>query len=230
MFTHLPAERRTIRLTGGRLNGAIKIKPMSIRRLTPDAAEKLLAEGLAVDLRPIAQYLEKHLHGSISILWEQGPGFATRARDLLPLNARLVLLEDGVSPLDQAAAQLRGKGFDVEGCVGADEVPALGRMISTRPSPLQEAGSLILLDVGDPGTRYEERVLKIPAELLWEQHGDIDLSRRLGVLAGYGVRAATAVGILERLGSREITFIQTLPEGAEPRVAGREVFRAGGPG
>lgn len=202
---------------------------MTVRRIAAEAAEKLLAEGLAIDLRPVDEYLERHLRASISILWEQGPGFGTRARDLMPLNARLLLLEDSRSPLDEAASRLRGKGFDVEGYIASDDIQSLGKMISSRPISIEDAGSLLLLDVGDPGVSYQGRAVKIPTELLWENK-NIDLSRRVGVLAGFGVRAASAVGILERLGAREVTFIRTLPQGTLPKVAGRDVFRAGGPG
>lgn len=202
---------------------------MNVRRIAAEAAEKLLVEGLAIDLRPVDEYLERHLHASISILWEQGPGFATRARDLMPLNARLLLLEDSKSPLDEAAAQLRGKGFDVEGYIASDDIRTLGKMISSRPVSIDDAGSLLLFDVGDPGVSYQGRAVKIPTEFLWARQ-DLDLSRRIGVLAGFGVRAASAVGILERLGAKEVTFIRTLPQGTLPKVAGREVFRAGGPG
>ncbi len=203
---------------------------MSLPRISGGRAESVLEEGLALDLRPISDYLEKHLRGSVSILWEQGPGFGTRARDLLPLNARLILLEDDSSPLQEAASRLRGKGFDVEGYVAAGDIPQLGKMTATRAVPIQDTGSLHLLNVGDPGTIYEGRSVRIPVERLWDGLSELDASFRIGVLCGFGVRAATAIGILEKFGFKEIVLIRTRPEGATPRVAGPGVFRAGGPG
>ena len=203
---------------------------MWLPRIPAGRAASVLEEGLALDLRPIPQYLEKHLRGSISILWEQGPGFATRARDLLPLNARLILLEDESSPLQEAASRLRGKGFDVEGYLSAEDLGQLGKLIPTRSVPIEDAGSLHLLHVGDPGTVHEGRSVRIPAERLWDGLSELNTSYRIGVLSGFGVRAATAVGILEKFGFKEIVLIRTRSEGAKPRVAGPEVFRVGGPG
>ncbi len=203
---------------------------MWLPRVSAARAESVLEEGLALDLRPIPDYLEKHLRGSVSILWEQGPGFGTRARDLLPLNARLILLEDGSSPLQEAASRLRGKGFDVEGFVAADDIRRLGKLISTRSIPITDAGSLHLLHVGDPGTIHERRSVRIPVERLWDGLSELNTSQRIGILSGFGVRAATAIGILEKFAFKEIVLIRTRPEGATPRVAGPEVFRAGGPG
>src|SRR5947208_1159137 len=51
----------------------------------------------------------------------------------------------------------------------------------------------------------------------------------IGVLAGWGVWAAAAVGILEKLGFRKITFVRTRRPGEKPPQAEPVVFRAGGP-
>src|SRR5438270_12550819 len=82
----------------------------SLRSLAPARARQLLAgDALAIDLRPVADYLAGHIRGSIPLLFEPGPGLGGRARDLLPLDAPLVLLDDGTSPLERAADSFRGR-------------------------------------------------------------------------------------------------------------------------
>src|SRR6266487_3747910 len=98
----------------------------TLRSLTAERVLEILAgSGLAVDLRPTDAYLAKHVPGSVPLLFEPGPGLGSRARDLLPLDARLVFLEDGTSPLERAADSLRGKGYEVVGYLpgGVDAWP-----------------------------------------------------------------------------------------------------------
>jgi len=68
-----------------------------------------------------------------------------------------------------------------------------------------------VLDVGDPGVVEIDATYSIPIERLWarvdEVHGE-----RVVIAAGFGVRAALAVGILERAG-KEVSFWRT---GARP--------------
>ncbi len=203
---------------------------MSLRALTAVQTRRILDEGgLLIDLRPVDDYLDGHLPGSISLLFEDGPGLGGRARDLLPLDARLVLVEDASYPLERAAEMLRGKGFDVPGYLPWRVDSAVSGDLSETPSlTVDEAGGLRLLDVADPGTLPVEGVATIPVERLWTRPSELDPKARLGVLAGWGVRAATAVGILERLGIEEIRFVRTRPSGAKPPMAGPEVFRVGG--
>lgn len=208
---------------------------MSLQQLRPEVVARVLGEGgLLIDLRPVDEYLARHWLGSVPLLYEAGPGLGGRARDLLPLDARLILLEDETSPLEDAAASFRGKGFEVVGYLaggihGHRPTREVG-IRSTVDLSFDEAGSdLLLVDVSDPGTSGPGDVLSIPAERLWKRAGEIDRKARLGVLAGWGVRAATAVGILENLGFTKVAFVRTRPRGAVPPTAGPEMFRAGGP-
>lgn len=203
--------------------------------LSPERVRHLLrAEGIAIDLRLPQDYLAAHVTGSIPLLYEAGPGLGGRARDLLPLDARLVLLEDGTSPLDKAADAFRGKGFDVVGYVPGG--------IEAWPDPLggtpvaglgTSTDGLVLLDVADPGTLLGTTRVppeRIPAERLWTRAGELDKDEPLGVLAGWGVRACSAIGILEHLGFTKITYVRTRDPGAQPPTAsGPNIFRAGGP-
>ncbi len=202
-----------------------------MKTLDPARVREILASGgLLIDTRAVDEYLASHVDASISIMFEAGPGFGGRARDLLPLEASLVLLTDPQTPLDEAAAMLRGKGLDVAGF-------ADGTGLETRSTPTAEGSpnGLVFVDVRDPGTRpptTTNSALVIPVEHLWTDAGELDKAAHIGLLAGWGVRAATAIGILERLGFAHLTFVRTRPVGARPPVAGPEeqIFRAGGPG
>jgi rhodanese-related sulfurtransferase len=206
----------------------------TVRSLNVTRARELLAQGaLAIDLRPIDDYLARHIPASIPLLFEAGPGLGGRARDLLPLDARLVLLDDDVSPVERAADSFRGKGFDVVGALagGVDAWPE--PLVATPVIQLADAPDVLaLLDVADPGTVLPPGYgvgASIPVDRLWVGAGELGRHWNLGVLAGYGVRAAAAVGILEKLGFTKLTFVRTRRPGDVPRTAPASVFRAGGP-
>lgn len=205
-----------------------------LRALTAERCQQLLDAGtLLVDLRPTLEYLEVHVNASIPLLFEAGPGLGGRARDLLPLDARLILLEDPTSPLDKAADAFRGKGFDVIGYFpgGVDawpDPPGGTPVVALGQTPLD----MVLLDVADPGTVIpptRRAHVRIPVEHLWDE-GPLVLDRGvdIGVLGGWGVRAAAAIGILEKLGLTKLSYVRTRNAGERPPTAGN-VFRAGGP-
>ncbi|HVE75415.1 MAG TPA: hypothetical protein VND22_01465 [Actinomycetota bacterium] len=202
---------------------------MNLIALSADKTRSIVAEGgILIDLRPIELYIQRHIRGSIPLLFEDGPGFGGRARDLLPLDARLVLLNDDESPLAYSADMLRGKGFDVAGFLqdfkmwrGADMAPTSAFDAGEVPANLK------LLHVRDPGTIGFEDALSIPAERLWTRAAELDKSETVGVLSGWGVRAAAAVGILERIGFSAPALVRTRLAGSKPPTAGpeSEIFR-----
>jgi rhodanese-related sulfurtransferase len=216
---------------------AVSVPPASASTLRPLTAarvrELLAGDALAIDLRPIGDYLAGHIHGSIPLLFEAGPGLGGRARDLLPLDARLVLLDDDVSPVERAADSFRGKGFDVVGVLAGGASSWPDPLVTTPVIQLADAPDVLaLIDVSDPGTALPPGHgvgASIPVERLWEESGELGRNWDLGVLAGYGVRAAAAVGILEKLGFTKLTFVRTRRPGERPPMAPSVVFRAGGP-
>ena len=66
------------------------------------------------------------------------------------------------------------------------------------------AGTVV--HVGDPGAVAPEGALSIPIERLWSQIGSVAKNQPATVVAGHGLRAAIAVGILERAGIEEVSF------------------------
>lgn len=175
-----------------------------------DGALQHVDSGAAfLDLRDVDSYLDVHIPGSINVLYEFGPGFNSRARDCIPLDVPLILLDLGVGDLLNAAAALRGKGFDVLGKVD----DAINKWASKRGIPasteivLEKPENVSVLHVNDPGAPVVEAGLTIPIEELWGRTGEIGTGR-VAVVAGAGVRAAIAVGILERTG-HDVVFWKT---------------------
>lgn len=176
---------------------------------------------LPLDLRPFEAWLADHLLGSVSLIFEDGPGFGGRARDMLPLDSRLVLIDDDEADLDSAAAMLRGKGFSVDGYLPASADLPRGR---TETTGLEEAGGLRLINVADPGAIAPRDVPVMPVETIWTRAVEIEKQKPVGVLAGWGVRAATAVGIFERLGFRRVVFVRTRERGSKPPTADKSTL------
>ena len=182
----------------------------TLKTLDCDEALALVDAGACfLDVRDVQSYLDVHIPGSIELLYESGPGFNSRARDCIPLDVPLVLLDLGRADMVQAGAALRGKGFEVLGKVddGVNRwaerrgTPASTEVVFVRPEGVP------VLHVNDPGTREVTADLVIPIEQLWGRVDDVARDR-VAVAAGFGVRAALAVGILERAG-REVLFWKT---------------------
>ncbi len=186
----------------------------TLKKLTLEEAMLEIEDGAAfLDVRPVREYLDVHIPGSLENLYESGPGFAGRARDCIPLEVPLVLIETGAGvDLVAAAAALRGKGFMVLGFVE----DALNAWAEAKGTPVSidvieglEASGKLLLDVGDPGAIRVEGAVRIPADRLWariDEVTDAAAGEKVVVIAGFGVRAALCIGILERHGFTEITY------------------------
>jgi rhodanese-related sulfurtransferase len=182
----------------------------SARILSFEEAAAAVERGAAfVDLRPIESYLEVHIPGSLALLYEFGPGMASRARDCLPLSLPLVLLDLGHGEPAHAAGSLRGKGFTVLGRVtdGINEWAAAGGSPVSTEIVTQPQGRV--LDVGDPGAKPGENATRIPVDRLWARASELVDDEAITVASGYGVRAALAVGILERFGHEEVAVWQS---------------------
>ncbi|MGH2702983.1 MAG: rhodanese-like domain-containing protein [Actinomycetota bacterium] len=173
----------------------------SLQTLEFDEALNAVDRGAAfIDLRPVASYFEVHIPGSIPLLYEFGPGLASRARDCLPLSLSLVLLDLGHGDGAHAAASLRGKGFTVLGKVDDGINQWAAERGTPRSTEVVASAVGVVVDVGDPGAEAGDDALHIPVEQLWSRVAELGDHEQLIVASGYGVRASVAVGILERAG------------------------------
>ncbi|HEX2049503.1 MAG TPA: hypothetical protein VHJ34_02590 [Actinomycetota bacterium] len=180
----------------------------TLKRLALEDALALVDRGACfVDLRPVRDYLDVHVPGSLSLLYEAGPGMAARARDCVPLDVALVVLEGGAGDVVHAAASLRGKGFTVLGSLPdgvAAWARARGTPVSTEVVDAPSPPDGTVLDVGDHGAPPSDGARRIPIETLWPRLGELRGAERVVVASGFGVRAALAVGMLERAGVGEV--------------------------
>lgn len=185
----------------------------TLKSLSFSDAMKHVNHGAAfVDLRDVASYLDVHLPGSLSLQYETGPGFQSRARDCIPLSVPLILMEcEGVDMVN-AGSSLRGRGFSVVGSV-RDAVNEwtkwYGAPSSTKTYRGPAPRHFLILDVSDPGTVGAQNAKIIPLEQLWGRVDDVSSEIRVVVASGYGVRAALAIGILERFGVKETILWET---------------------
>lgn len=191
------------------------VKLTTLKDLDFEEALQLHDEGAAfVDLRDTDDYLEVHIPGALGLLYEAGPGMAVRARDCIPLATGLILLDFGSIDLDVAGAALKGKGFTVLGRVsdGINQwVAQGGRPSSTEVVTDAKPPAGTVVDIVDPGARPPKDATRVPAENMWKTAEDFAYAGRIVLAAGYGVRAALTVGMLERAGVKDIVFWKTRP-------------------
>ena len=178
----------------------------TLKTIDFDTATGLAGQGAAfVDLRAIDKYLAGHIPGSLALLYEAGPGLPSRARDCLPLDLPLMLIDLPRIDMANAAAALRGKGFSVLGKVekALERARERGGLVAT-DMPSQPPDVDVALDVGDPGARPPEGTLRMSVERLWKELDRLEGVGRIVVISGVGVRAALAVGMLERAGVKKV--------------------------
>lgn len=168
-----------------------------------DALAQVERGAALIDLRILDAYLEVHVPASIGLSYEFGPGMAGRARDCIPLSVPLILMESDNANMLHAAASLRGKGFDVVGEVrdGLNLwANGHGKLASTDLKEGPVPPTHPVLDVGDFGRRAFADAVEIPVEVLWPRVDEFRSEALVSILCGRGLRAALAVGMLERVG------------------------------
>jgi rhodanese-related sulfurtransferase len=187
----------------------------TLKTLDLSVAARLVDDGAAfVDFRAIDKYLAGHIRGSLPLLYEAGPGMPSRARDCLALDLPLVLIDEPRIDIANAAAALRGKGFSVLGKVDRALERwrnEMGGLVATDTTP-EPPDVDVALDVGDPGARPPAGATHIAIENLWPQLERLDGVGRIVVISGYGVRAALAVGMLERAGVKRVQIWRSNPQ------------------
>lgn len=181
----------------------------SLRTLTiEEALQAVAAGGAFIDLREVDDYFDVHVPGSLSLEYERGPGMPGRARDCIPLSIPFVLLDEGEHDMNAVAAALRGKGFAVAGSLPGG-VRAWAEAAGTPASTEVHGGSApprgTVLMVGDPGAPVADEGTVVPIEKLYERAGELRKVGPVVVSTGRGLRAALAIGFLERAGVEDVS-------------------------
>jgi rhodanese-related sulfurtransferase len=141
---------------------------MSIRRVTPQEAADLVAQGWTyVDVRTLPEFEAEHPQGAFSVpLLHQGPTGRTSNPEFVPImeasfghGAKLVLGCAGGTRSRRAAELLAEAGFeevaDVRGGFNG-ETDSMGRLVT----PGWKAAGLPTATAPEPGHRYEDLVTK----------------------------------------------------------------------
>jgi len=137
---------------------------MPIRRVTPQEATELLADGWTyVDVRTIPEFDAGHPTGAYNVpLMHQGTTGRTSNGEFVPVmegafgqGARLVVGCAGGTRARRAAEMLAEAGFEqvveMRGGFG-EETDSMGRVVT----PGWKASGLPVEDAAEPGQRYEE--------------------------------------------------------------------------
>lgn len=180
----------------------------TVRELGLSEAIAIVSEGGAfVDLREVDDYFDVHIPGSFSLEYEFGPGMPGRARDCIPLSIPLVLLDEGQHDMREVTASLRGKGFAVPGSLPGGvrawaEKEGAPASTEVHEGPQPPPGTVLM--VGDPGAPTPRQGTIIPIESLYARTDELQKAGPIVIASGRGLRAALAVGMLERAGVDDI--------------------------
>jgi hydroxyacylglutathione hydrolase len=188
-----PNMARLVELNRGPLVGAAP-EPVELPAAPPGAA--------VLDVRPVRDYLEGHVHGAISVP-VSGSSFATKAGFLLDPDAPLVVQAGSVAEAERAVRGLRAVGFlELEGYVlgaGPERMDAVG--LDELESLLADGAELI--DVRERDERDDGYIAgsrNIPYRLLPVCGDDVPADRPVVTICESGARAGIAASILAAKG------------------------------
>jgi glyoxylase-like metal-dependent hydrolase (beta-lactamase superfamily II)/rhodanese-related sulfurtransferase len=184
--------------------------------LTPvgaDEVARLQRGGCAVvDARPVDQFAQGHLPGSISIVLR--PQFASWLWWVVPFGTPVVVVLGADQDRAELVRQARNIGYDqllgeLDG--GVDAWVTSGRELARTPLGTVERAAGRIVDVRQAG---EYATGHLPGALGVELGGIGEAELPAGsvsVMCGHGERAMTAASLLER-GGREVTVLTGGPE------------------
>ena len=159
-------------------------------------------EATILDVRPVAAFLDGHVHGAINVP-VSGSSFATKAGFLLDPERPIVVQASSAAEAERAARGLRAVGFlELEGYVLGDGPERM------EPVGLDELDALLedgaeLIDVRERDERDEGYIAgsrNIPYRLLPVCGADVPRDRPVVTICESGARAGIAASILAAKG------------------------------
>lgn len=178
--------------------------------LSPAQFTTRMTEGLiALDVRPAWAYGAGHIRGSKNIALDGK--FAPWVGTLIPFNAPLLLIAEGLDELEQAVMRLARVGYEsVVGYLdgGIAEWERTGHeVVRTAQLAVEEVhetfGNYQVVDVRAP-SEYENGhlpgAINVPLNKLESTYASIDASRPTAVVCRTGYRSSTAISVLESHG------------------------------
>ena len=175
-----------------------------------EVADRARRHEWVLDVRPRASYAAAHLPGSVSV--EMGDSFATYAGWVTPWGTDLTVVGDDPADLDRAVRDLGQIGVTVGRLHQLPPVREWPRVATIRRVGWEELAQAgpgdLVLDVRHAhehaaGHLPEARHLPLPD--LWRQAAALPAGR-IWVHCQAGFRAATAAGLLARLG-RDVVLV-----------------------
>ncbi len=172
---------------------------------------RLRASALVVDVRPVDEYSNGHIPGSLSIAFRDV--FATWLGWLVPIETPLLFVP-GETPIKDVVEQSMLVGF--EDFVGfldgglrawqeAGRPVARSRFVDAGEAQREINRGALVLDIRERNefaAGHIEGALNIPLGSLPHEVGKVPVDRTVVTYCGHGERAATAVSVLERAGRR----------------------------
>ena len=188
---------------------AAKPRPYGAR----EAWDEVQAGAIVLDLRDPATYGEGHVQGALNV-WIESPQFAERVAGFLTPGARLLLMAQGPSDLDQAVQALTRVGIDeIAGFLqwGMIEWKSEGLPTETVPQITvydleawrTERPELVILDVREPSEwvgGHIDGARHLPMFEAPRRLAEIPADRPKAVLCAGGLRSSTVISALKRAG------------------------------
>jgi hydroxyacylglutathione hydrolase len=191
--------------------------PPVLAPLDAKRVRRLLGDGAyVVDVRPIARYAAGHLPGSVSIRLRAA--FATWLGWLVPSDVPVVIVRDPDQDPEEIlwpALKIGYNRISGELVGGPAAWAADGGELAT--AGLVDPTDLDIANVIDVRQRSEHAGGHVPGAHLIELGNLADVAATLPqgsatVMCGHGDRAATAVGLLERSGRRDLSILDGGPQ------------------
>ena len=204
---------RSINQDGPRLRAEISPPPP----LSPGEFEEARRHALVLDVRPIAEYMKGHVPGALSN--EFRDAYATWLGWLAPAELPLLFVT-GEAPLDRILDQSLLVGYErfaghLAGGMEAWEANGMPVQLSELVDPAEARKALTegvtLVDVREPGefeSGHIDGAISVPLGRIGTQLDLIPRDRPVLAYCGGGVRAASAISLLERAGFGQLLNLE----------------------